>query len=291
MTDSEFLPVTAIQRFCMHDGPGIRTTVFLAGCPLRCKWCHNPETQSVKAQIMFQPTLCIGCGECAKVCKSGARCESGIDRSKCVSCFECAGVCPSGALKASYKLMSIDEIFAEVEKDRDFYGSDGGITVSGGEPTMHIDGVEKLLFKCKNAGFTTAIETCGYFKKDYLERLCACVDTFLWDFKDSDEKRHMENTGVSNVPIVENLKTADSMGAKTVLRCILLEGVNFTDEHICEIKKLKSELANCMRVDLLPYHPMGKSKGDEVGMDMSFHDSKYIPDDKKVADALKFING
>ena len=159
------LKVTEIQRFCMHDGPGLRTTVFLKGCPLKCAWCHNPETQKKESQLLFYLTKCIGCSACACVCKQGAHeinDKHTIDRDKCVSCFDCVNACPTNALEKCGNDMTVDEILSVVKKDVAFYGENGGLTISGGEPFMQGETVITLLKECKALGFSTAAETCGY---------------------------------------------------------------------------------------------------------------------------------
>ena len=220
------MKVTEIQRFCMHDGPGIRTVVFLKGCPLRCKWCHNPETQSVNNEILFYPNKCIGCGACAGVCQNGAHtfAETGhsFSRNLCAACMKCAQACCSKAITASHAEMTVDEIVAEIMKDMAFYGENGGVTLSGGEPLMNMAEAIELLKECKKRGVNTAVETSGFFDTAFLPELVPLTDCFLWDFKDSDARRHMEYTGVSNEKIVENLLTADSLGAETVMRCIMV---------------------------------------------------------------------
>lgn len=278
----------------MHDGPGLRTTVFLKGCPLRCKWCHNPETQKAKQEIIFDDHRCIGCRACGSVCEHDAHVftETSHDflRENCVACEKCTGICPTKALEPACRMMETDEIVNEVLKDLAFYGIDGGITVSGGEPMFHPQGTLELLGKCKEKGLTTAIETCGFYDRSIIEKLSGVCDLLLWDFKDSDSARHKENTGVPNEPILENLRYADSLRMKSVLRCIIIEGVNFTEEHIQAIADLRKSLKNCIRADLLPYHPMGDSKCRLVGADAGFHSELHIPDPEKLEAAKIKVN-
>ncbi len=225
------LPVVEIQRFCMHDGPGIRTTVFIKGCPLRCKWCHNPETHKKENEIYYSPSKCIRCGNC-NICKNGAhQFTTGkhvFDRDRCLMSEDCVGVCPTKALESVSQEMGIDEIIYEVLRDVAFYGKEGGLTISGGEPMAYPKETIALLKAAKENNLNTAVETCGYFDKAFLPTLCQYTDTLLWDFKDSDKERHIEYTGVSNERIIENLLLADSLKANIELRCILVNTVNFT---------------------------------------------------------------
>lgn len=263
-------PVTKIQRFCTKDGPGIRTTVFLKGCPLRCAWCHNPETQSRSARFFYSDNLCVRCGACAEVCPSQAHRVNGnghiLDRGLCAECMKCVSVCPAGALESCADYLSEDEIFNEVMKDAAFYSAGGGVTFSGGEPTVHADKLIPLLKRFKNAGLHTAIETCGYFDQSLLPGLVDSADLFLWDIKDTDDNRHFSNTGVHNGKIISNLKTADSMGANTVIRCILLKSVNTDTVHLQAIAGIYRSLKHCAGAELLPYHTYGVSKNIQLGL-------------------------
>lgn len=262
------LPIVRIQRFCMHDGPGIRTTIFLKGCPLKCKWCHNPETQKMEQEMFYAPSKCIHCRMCM-ICENDAHVFTPkghfYDRTKCRLCGDCVTKCPSGALEMACRTMSIDEIISEVVQDAAFYGENGGITISGGEPMAHPLETIALLKAAKEKNLTTAIETSGYFDKEFLPLLCKYTDTFLWDFKDSDNARHIENVGVSNERIIENLLIADELKANTVLRCILVNGVNYTQNHIKEIADIYVKLNHCSKVEFFSYHPMGSSKGEKLG--------------------------
>ena len=289
------IPVTNIQRFCMHDGPGVRTVVFLAGCPLSCRWCHNPETQSREAQLLYYEKKCIGCGECAEVCPNHAHIFEAaqteglasttdyaqndeaapihnisavvhtIDRARCKSCFACVDACPTGALEPSYRLMSISEIADLVERDRAFMGTKGGITLSGGEPMYSPDCALELLAECRRRGIGTAVETCGCFDPKYIPRLVELCGLLLWDYKDSDDARHRANTGAALKPIVDNLLAVDSLGAPTQLRCIIIKGVNLDERHLDNIASLYHRLKHCGGVKLLPYHSWGNSKLSALG--------------------------
>lgn len=271
--------ITDIQKFCIHDGPGIRTTVFLNGCPLSCKWCHNPEAKLVGNRVFYTASKCIMCGACS-FCEAHTFNESGhhYDRSKCISCGKCADVCPASALENTVKTLEISAVADEVEKDIAFYGEHGGLTLSGGEPMLQPEAAIALLKECKKREINTAVETCGFFNKMHLNELKNSADMLLWDIKDTDPVRHKKNVGVPPNVIVENLLYADSLGIKTRLRCIMLEGINANEEHVNKIKALFSRLNNCLGIDFIPYHPMGKSKYERLGIEDTFDDKKYIPE-------------
>ena len=268
MSTETKLRVTEIQRFCMHDGPGLRTTVFLKGCPLRCAWCHNPETQRTHQEILFYANKCIGCRLCESKCAYNAHSfgvQHLLDRKACVTCGACAKDCPTAALELCGKELTIDEIVTEIERDRAFFGNNGGVTLSGGEPLMHGEGAVALLKACKARGLTTAVETCGFVDADILCAAIPFVDFFLWDVKDTDDERHKRYTGVSNKKILENLISADTKGAKTRLRCILVAGVNTNEAHYHKVAKIASSLQNCEGVEWIPYHAYGGTKATFLG--------------------------
>lgn len=261
--------VTDIQRFCMHDGPGIRTTVFLKGCPLNCFWCHNPETKESKPQLMFYKAKCIGCGMCL-TCKSDVHNltdgKHTVRFKKCVACGKCTELCPTKALEIAGAQMESEEIINIVLKDKAFYRQKGGLTLSGGEPMFNPEACIELLSLAKAKGLNTAVETCGYFDEKYIEALCKVTDLFLWDIKDTDDARHKKNTGVSNEKIIKGLKLADQFGVPIILRCIMLKNINMNEEHISNIKKIFSELKNGVKIDWLPCHSLGGSKSEAIGI-------------------------
>lgn len=286
------LKVTEIQRFCMHDGPGVRTTIFLKGCPLRCEWCHNPETQNIGEELLFYFNKCIGCESCMLACPSSAHTvgeRHSIDRKKCVSCSECARRCPTGALELCGKDMSVEEILSVVEKDRIFYGNIGGVTLSGGEPFAQKQDTVDLLKVCKEKGLHTAVETCGYVDKDILCTAAPFVDLFLWDVKDTNDERHKKYTGASNKKILDNLYTADAIGARTRLRCILVNGVNTDEDHYLRIAEIAASLSNCEGVEFLPYHTYGGSKAMFLGNEDTGK-KEWIPSDEQIACAKSFLS-
>ncbi len=257
------LRVSEIQRFCMHDGPGLRTTVFLKGCPLRCAWCHNPEAQRAGAELLFYETKCIRCGACSALCKTGAHEvaeKHRIHRQRCLACGACADACPCGALSLCGKEMTTDEILAVAERDRAFYGETGGVTLSGGEPFAQGEKTVALLRACKEAVFSTAVETSGYADPETLRRAVPYVDLFLWDVKDTNGDRHQRYTGVSNQPILANLRMVSEMGARIRLRCILVNGVNTDPCHYGTVADLAGEIKNLEGIEILPYHAYGGGK-------------------------------
>lgn len=259
-----------IQRFSIHDGPGIRTTVFLKGCPLTCAWCHNPESQLSKAELFFNKTICIDCKSCNKVCPFGmAReilSEVKLRDTKCGSCFLCADACPAKAIENIGKIYTSDEIVEELEKDLPFYeNSNGGVTISGGEPMFQFDFTIDILKKIKKKKIHTAIETSGFASKERFLKIVPYVDLFLWDIKLTDEKLHEKHTGVPLKPIIENLKLIDKAGAKTILRLIVIPEVNMNIHHFGNIAKLYSELVNVQGIELLQYHDCGNSKKEKLG--------------------------
>lgn len=286
------LPVTKIQKFCTGDGPGIRTTVFLKGCPLRCVWCHNPETQSAKQEFYYTEKFCVSCGSCIAVCPTGAHAivdgRHVLDRSKCVRCMQCVPACFSMALEACSTPQTIEEIYAEAMKDRAFYGKTGGVTVSGGEPMLYADAVAELFGMFREAGVNTAMETCGFFEREKLREVLPVTDLFLWDVKDTDEERHLRNTGVSFEKIRENLRAADEMGARTILRCILIRGVNDHRTHLESVARLYGSLEHCFGVELLPYHTYGDSKRAQLGLPSSAH-PEWIPGTEELQAAKAFL--
>ncbi len=282
--------IAEIQRFCMHDGPGIRTTVFVKGCPLRCRWCHNPETQSATLQLLYYANKCIGCGACA-TCARSVHLFNGqhtVVRERCVGCGECAHNCPTDALECVGKDLSIEEIFEHIHRDRAFYGEHGGVTVSGGEPFLQAEQLERLLRLCKDNGIHTAIETCGYFPPSKLKSTVPLCDLFLWDVKDTCPERHRQYTGVSNEPILQNLITADAMGAKTRVRCILINGINTTPQHYDAVAKTVQRLHHCEGVEWIPYHTFGSAKSLALD-DESMAQENWIPSKEQIKTATAFL--
>lgn len=285
------LKVTDIQRFCMHDGPGVRTTVFLKGCPLRCAWCHNPETQKFKSELLFYPNKCIGCASCGASCAEGAHVleESHlIDREKCILCGKCVENCPTSALEISGKDCTIDEILSAVKKDSSFYSKNGGVTVSGGEPFAQGEAVIDLLKACKENGFSTAVETCGHADSAIILAALPYIDLFLWDIKDTDNIRHKQYTGVSNDKILKNLSFVNEMNARIRLRCILVSGVNTDELHYLAIAELADSIKNFDGVEFIPYHAYAGTKMTFLGGEDNGR-KEWIPDGEEVERAKSIL--
>jgi glycyl-radical enzyme activating protein len=258
-----------IQKFSVHDGPGIRTTVFLKGCPLRCLWCSNPESQDFSPELMVRDILCKGCGACVEICPRGAITitrEEGrkIDRIRCDRCMECIPACLYQAVQICGNYLTVDEVLKEVLKDRLFYkNSGGGVTLSGGEVLMQGWFARAVLEQCKGEGLHTALDTSGFGPWKELESLLAFVDLLLFDLKHLDTKEHQRTTGVGNEGILENLTKASRL-VPVWLRVPLLAGFNDSEGHIKKIaalgRKFKAE-----KISLLPYHEGGKSKSEQLG--------------------------
>ncbi len=268
------LLVTDILRTSLNDGPGIRTTVFLKGCPLRCAWCHNPETQSGKVQAWFDDTRCSLCGKCVEACRSGVHeIASGQHRvrySQCTACGECVRVCPQSAMRLIGTYYSPEKIMEIVIRDKPFYDrSGGGITISGGEPMSQFAGTIELLKLAKEGGIHTCLDTCGQASLAHYRELMPYVDLFLWDFKATGEELHRELTGVDGKLIRANLDALYAAGAKIRLRCPMVPGVNDSPEHMRAIATLSHAMPDLDGIDLMAYHPFGKSKAKRVGMSRS----------------------
>lgn len=261
-----------IQRFSIHDGPGIRTTVFMKGCPLRCQWCSNPESIKPYPEIMTYDLRCNSCSKCLEVCPVEAielNETIEIDRAKCNRCMECAQVCYPGAIKCAGKYMSVAEVVEEVEKDRPFYNnSGGGVTASGGEPLLQWEFVATLFKKCQEKHLHTALDTTGYAKWPAIKEVLKYTDLVLFDIKHMDPLRHREGTGRSNALILSNAKKVAGE-VRTWLRFPVLPGYNDSMPHIRELAEfgLKCQVE---KVSLIPYHRWGESKYQRLGREYLF---------------------
>lgn len=254
--------VFGIQHFSIHDGEGIRSNVFLKGCPLRCLWCHNPEGLSSQIGIQYIQNKCRGCGRCGYIFKNMHDLYIKTESQKQVYVDQCV----YGALEPVGKWMTVTEVIDDVMKDlRFFKESDGGITVSGGEPMLQHEFTLALLKEAKKRGIQTAMETSGFALLEQYKQVLPYVDEFLWDYKETDEIKHKEFTGVSNQRILENLDALYKDGANIILRCPIIPGLNDTEEHFRGIAQRSSQMKNLKGVELMPYHKFGVAKDTRIG--------------------------
>ncbi len=294
-----------IQRYSLHDGPGIRTTVFLKGCPLRCLWCHNPESQAPQPEVVYLESRCRGCGACVRVCPNGAlgltdqaggqvaagaslevcgpRSEGSrgllrvvADRARCSACGACVEACCAGARELTGKEVSATEVMEEILKDRVFYDqSGGGVTFSGGEPLMQPQFLRDLLERCREEGLATTVDTSGFAPWEVLEAIVPLVDVFLYDVKVMDDASHRRYVGAANRVILENLAglapLADSLRKTVLARIPLVPGINDDDENVRSTGKF---LRGCgvRQVSVLPYHQLGGDKYRRLGREYSLPD-------------------
>lgn len=255
-----------LKKYAVNDGPGIRMTVFLKGCPLHCRWCHNPEGQSPSPEIMIRPSRCLAdCRECVSTCPERAIGKPAqapvVDRSKCTVCGECAEVCPAQAIEVVGRRLSASELVREIERDRIFLEeSGGGVTFSGGEPLSQPDFLSEVLDLCRQKEIHTTVDTCGYAAPEIIETIARKSDLFLYDLKVMDEKRHLAYTGRSNRPTLENLKRLAAKGLRTIIRIPVIPGVNDDAANIRETAEFLRSLGTIREISLLPYHKLGRDK-------------------------------
>lgn len=260
-----------IERNSFVDGPGIRTTVFFKGCNLRCAWCHNPESQSPKPQMMFYKDKCTGCGKCKAVCPTP---------ENCTLCGKCTLYCPADARKVCGKEYTVEEVLKEVLKDKAYYeNSGGGVTFSGGECMLQVDFLLELLKICKENGIHTAVDTAGHVPFGYFEKILPYTDLFLYDIKMRNSLKHEQYVGVGNDLILKNLQKLFSAGANIWIRIPVIPGVNDSMEEMENIKEFLAGCGNPDKVELLPYHAMGEHKYRAIGADLQIFST---PDTEKM---------
>lgn len=270
--------IANVQKYNMHDGPGVRTLVFFKGCPLRCKWCSNPESLEKKYKVMYKRSSCVDCGACISVCPVGIHSMSGINGSHeinydidCIGCRKCEAACPEQALSISGEMKTISEILEVIEEDRMFYDmSGGGVTVGGGDPLIQADAVTSLLMACKQDGINTAVETSGYARTETLLQVAEFTDLFLYDIKQIDSQKHYELTGVRNDQILKNLKELLHRRYNVKIRMPLLKGLNDSLQDIQGVIDFLlpyRENKNFKGIDLLPYHKLGVNKYKQLGLE------------------------
>ena len=271
-----------IKHFSVHDGPGIRTTVFFKGCPLKCIWCHNPESILSKTQLAFSSEKCTLCGACVAVCPSGVHIlEDGghiLQGENCTFCRACENICPVGALTVYGKEASLDEVLHEALEDRDFYGASGGVTLSGGECLLQANFCADLLSRLKAEGIHTAVDTCGYVPRETLDKVAPFTDIFLYDLKAFDEDVHIRLTGRSNDIILDNLLYLETLGKKVEIRIPYVP--QFNAQEMDDLAHTLAKMTHITKVRILPYHAYAKSKYQALHMEE--HMPEVIPSEEEM---------
>lgn len=267
--------ITDIQRFSLHDGPGIRTTVFLKGCNMACAWCHNPETIRTKPQLHFYENNCIHCLKCLEVCPTKAQKSSGkhhiFERDLCIECGACAKVCFPGAMVMSGMEMDVEDVLKEIIQDTAYYkNSGGGVTLSGGEVFMQPVFAYALLKRCKDSGISTAIETNLYASWDKIEKVLEVTDLVMADIKHMDNTSHEKWTNVGNQPVIEHIQKLSGTGIPMIIRTPVIPGVNDSASDIEKISRFLSTLPNLMYYELLNFNPLADDKYRSLAMENKF---------------------
>ncbi|MDO4356802.1 MAG: glycyl-radical enzyme activating protein [Clostridia bacterium] len=283
-----------IQKFSLHDGPGIRTTVFIKGCPLRCRWCANPESQSARMQLLYDRAKCLSCGRCASGCPARAirLTEEGvhIDEAACIRCGSCASGCPGGALSVEGKPMAVDEVLRVCMQDQLFYEeSGGGVTLSGGEPLSHPAFALSLLTALKQKGVHTAVETTGCVEPEVFDRVTAQADLLLFDVKHPDAERHRWGTGVDNRQIIANLRRAIAAGKDVLPRIPVIPGFNDGMDDARQFASLLNGVG-ARRAQLLPFHQFGEKKYALLGRDYDMSNVKPLHEEDLISFRQIFLD-
>ena len=286
-----------IKKYSINDGPGIRTTVFLSGCPLKCQWCHNPESQSLTPELLYRAGRCLGCGECIVTCPEEAIAfvselrgkKIFTNREKCTRCQTCIATCYSGAREFSGKEVTVDEVMSQVVRETPFYDeSGGGVTFSGGEPLMQPGFLSALLKACRAQEIRTCVDTSGFANWNVFEQIRGDVDLFLYDLKHMDSEKHREVTGVPNEPILENLRRLSGLGHKVVARLPLIPGINDDEANLVESGKFLASLPQLESVELMGYHDLAQAKYEALGMEYKLVGLKS-PDDEEMRNAAEVL--
>lgn len=277
--------VTDIQRFSLTDGDGIRTTVFLKGCNMRCSWCHNPETISKGRELMFYRSCCIGCGRCFEVCPVGAhKIVDGdhiIDRSLCTRCGRCADLCYAEALSMCGREMSVEEVMRELVQDKPYYeSSGGGVTISGGEVLCSLEFATELARACRAEDINVAIETNLSIPFEKIKPLIAELDSVMFDIKLFDGEAHKQHTGISNKTVLENARMLDTLGIPLTVRTPLIPGVTDTAENVAAVAEFAATLKNLVRYELLNFNPLGESKYRGLDKENAHEAARPLGEDK-----------
>lgn len=286
MERKDGLDISHIQRFSVDDGPGIRTTVFLKGCNLKCRWCHNPENITHKPVLQFKKESCIRCGNCLGVCKSKVHQKKGqehiLNRELCQACGMCVQACPQRALTIAGHREHAEQLLAMILKDKDYYDtSGGGVTFSGGEPLLQHQGLLQMLRLCKEKGLHTAVDTAGAVPYRYFEKVLPYTDVFLYDLKCISGGLHQKYTGIDNKEILSNLKRLSEEDVDIIIRTPLIEGVNTDEKEIKTLAEFVSGLKKVKLYELLPYHDYGIGKYGLLGMETE-QDGFCAPSEEKM---------
>jgi pyruvate formate lyase activating enzyme len=284
-----------IRKYSIHDGPGIRTAVFFKGCPLECRWCHNPEGRSFHPELIFRPGRCILCDDCLTACPNGAVTrladEIRVDRSRCTVSGECAVICNAEALQVVGRKVTVDQVMSEIEKDTVFFGqSGGGVTFTGGEPLAQPRFLLELLAACRTHNLHTAVDTSGFSTWKTLDKIRPLVDLFLFDLKLMDEARHRKWTGVSNTRILSNLQKLSEMGHHVLIRIPVIPGVNDDEQNLAQTAKFLTSLPNVPSVELLSYHNIAEGKYAGLGMEYPVP-GIHPPTPERMAGTASFLAG